>query len=186
MITKIISGGQTGADRGGLDAARLCSLAHGGWCPKGRKAEDGVIPSKYHLNEMASSEYLPRTKANVFDSHATVIFTYGPPTGGSLQTITYAHHLQKPYHKVDLLRTRPKHAVTEIMMWLAGDEALNHCHEYVALPPPLECILNVAGSRESQAPGIQEAVFKIMVNLLIDVNSTSEHFQGLRKATSTT
>ena len=186
MITKIISGGQTGADRGGLDAAIHCGLPHGGWCPKGRKAEDSVIPAEYHLNEMASAEYLPRTKANVFDSDAIVIFTYGPPTGGSLKTITYAHHLEKPYHKVDLLGTRPKHAVTEIMMWLAGDEALNHYHEYVAVPPPLECILNVAGSRESQAPAIQEAVCKLMVNLLIHVNSTSEYFQGLRKATSTT
>jgi len=75
MITKIISGGQTGADRGGLDAAIHCGLPHGGWCPKGRKAEDGLIPSKYQHKEMESSGYLPRTQANVFDSDATVIFT---------------------------------------------------------------------------------------------------------------
>lgn len=74
MITKIISGGQTGADRGGLDAAIHCGIPHGGWCPKGRIAEDGVIPADYYLNEMASPEYLPRTKANVVDSDATVIF----------------------------------------------------------------------------------------------------------------
>lgn len=83
MITKLILGGQTGADRGAL-AAIHCELPHGGWCPKGRKAEGGIIPSKYHLSEMASPEYLPRTKANVFDSDATIIFTYGPPTGGKL------------------------------------------------------------------------------------------------------
>ena len=170
MITKIISGGQTGADRGGLDAAIRCGLPHGGWCPQGRKAEDGAIPSKYHLNEMASHEYLPRTKANVFDSDATVIFTYGPPTGGSLKTISYAHHLKKPHHHVDLLRTTPKDAVNELMMWLAGDEQLNDYDEYEAVPPPLACILNVAGSRESQAPGIQGAVFQIMVKLLMDLN----------------
>ena len=178
MITKIISGGQTGADRGGLDAAIHYSLPHGGWCPKGRKAEDGIIPAQYHLKEMASPEYLPRTKANVFDSDATVIFTYGPPIGGSLKTITYAHHLEKPYHEVDLSRTTPK-TIREIMMWLAGDEELNDYDEYVVCPPPLECVLNVAGSRESQAPGIQEAVFHLMVDLLIKVNITSKHFNPL-------
>ncbi len=93
MITKIISGGQTGADRGGLDAAIHCDLPHGGWCPKGRRAEDGINSAEYHLNEMVSSEYLPRTKANVFDSDATLIITYGPLKGGSLKTAMYAHHL---------------------------------------------------------------------------------------------
>lgn len=99
MITKIISGGQTGADRGGLDAAMQYGVSHGGWCPRGRIAEDGIIPARYHLKEMASPEYLPRTKANAFDSDATVIFSYSPPMGGSLKTITYAHHLEKPYHE---------------------------------------------------------------------------------------
>ena len=182
MITKIISGGQTGADRGGLDAAIHCELPHGGWCPKGRKAEDGVIPDEYHLTEMLSAEYLARTKANVIDSDATVIFTYGPPSGGSLQTITYAHHLEKPYHEVDLSDTTQRQAVEEIMFWLAGDVELNDYDEYVACPPPLACILNVAGSRESQAPGIQEAVFHLMVEVLISVNITSEHFIRLGEA----
>ena len=181
MLTKLISGGQTGADRGGLDAAIHCQWPHGGWCPRGRHAEDGIIPSKYHLNEMATPEYLPRTKANVFDADATVIFTYGPPTGGSLQTISYAHHLKKPYHEIDLRCTTPKQAVSDIMMWLAGDEELNDYHEYVVCPPPLTCILNVAGSRESQAPGIQEAVFHLMVEVLRNVNNTTKHFYQLRK-----
>ncbi len=182
MITKIISWGQTGADRGGLDAAIHCDLPHGGWCPKGRKAEDGVIPVEYQLKEMVSPEYLPRKKANVFDSDATVIFTNGPLSDGSLKTVAYAHHLKKPYHKVDLLLTTPKKAVVEIMCWLACDEELNDYGEYVAFPPPLVCVLNVAGSRESHAPGIQKAVFHLMVDVLIKVNMTSEHFQRLRKA----
>ena len=182
MVTKIISGGQTGADRGGLDAAIHCGLPHGGWCPKGRKAEDGVIPVEYQLKEMASPEYLPRTKANVVDSDATVIFTYGPPSGGSLKTITYAHHLEKPYHDVDLSRIRHKKAIIEIMMWLAGDEELNDYDEYVTCPPPLECILNVAGSRESRAPGIQEAVFRLMADVLIEVNLAFNKFYRLGEA----
>jgi hypothetical protein len=183
MITKIISGGQTGADRGGLDAAIYCDWPHGGWCPKGRKAEDGVIPEPYQLKEMLTEKYLPRTQANVIDSDATVIFTYGPLTGGSLKTATYAHHLEKPWHEVDLSRTTQKKAILQIMMWLAGDEELNDYDEYVAFPPPLECVLNVAGSRESHAPGIQEAVFQLMVDVLIDVNRyESKHFHKLRKA----
>ena len=125
---------------------------------------------------MVYAEYLPRTKANVFDSDATVIFTYGPPMGGSLKTITYAHHLEKPYHDVDLRRTTPKEAVKEIMLWLAGDEELNDYDEYVACPPPLDCILNVAGSRESQAPGIQEAVGRLIVEMLLRVNITTKPF----------
>lgn len=82
-ISKIVSGGQTGADRGGLDAAIELGIPHGGWCPKGRKSEDGVIPEKYLLKEMSSADYLKRTEQNVVDSDATVIFTYGQPTGGS-------------------------------------------------------------------------------------------------------
>ncbi len=182
MITKIISGGQTGADRGGLDAAIHCGLPHGGYCPKGRKAEDGVIPAKYSLKEMLTEQYLPRTQANVIDSDATVIFTYGPLKGGSLMTATYVHHLEKPWHEVDLLRTTPKQAVIEIMRWLAGDEELNDYDEYVACPPSLAYVLNVSGSRESHAPGIQEAVFRLMVDVLMKVNITSKHFQRLRKA----
>ena len=65
---------------------------------------------------------------------------------------------------------------------MAGDEDLNDYGEYVACPPPLECVLNVAGSRESQAPGIQDAVFRLMVDVLMNVNITSEHFIRLGKA----
>ena len=108
MITKIISGGQTGADRGALDAAVYCEWPHGGWCPKERKAEDGIFSDEYQLHQMPSSEYFPCTKANVIDSDATVIFAYGPLTGGSLKTPTHAHHLKKPWHEVDLIHTTSK------------------------------------------------------------------------------
>jgi len=88
-VTKIISGGQTGADRGGLEAAIRCNVPHGGWCPHGRQAEDGVVPEKYRLREMDSPEYQARTEANVLDADATVIFTQGAPTGGSFETIEF-------------------------------------------------------------------------------------------------
>jgi len=104
--------------------------------------------------------------------------------GGSLKTATYAHHLKKPWHEVDLLRITPKIAVKEISLWLAGDEELNNNGEYVAVPPPLACILNVAGSRESQAPGIQQAVFHLMMEVLMKVNIPSKHFHRLGKTKS--
>lgn len=101
-MAKIVSGGQTGADRGGLDAAIYCNMPYGGWCPKGRKAEDGVIPDKYHLQEHASADYLARTEANVVDSDATVIFTMGVLEGGSKKTAQFAKKHNKPCLHVDL------------------------------------------------------------------------------------
>ena len=82
MLKKIISGGQTGADRAGLDVALDAGFPCGGWCPKGRKAEDGRIPDKYPLTETGSADYLKRTEKNVVDADGTVIFTFGMPTGG--------------------------------------------------------------------------------------------------------
>ncbi len=181
MITKIISGGQTGADRGGLDAAIHCDVLHGGWCPKRRKAEDGIIPADYHLTEMQSDEYFPRTQANVIDSDATVIFTNGPISGGSLKTVEYAHSLEKPYQVIDLFRMRRSRAVKKIVRWLAGEPELINHDEYKA-SPPFVCVLNVAGSRESQAPGLQEAIFFLMVNVLIEVNPACKNFYGFREA----
>jgi Circularly permutated YpsA SLOG family len=85
---KIVSGGQTGADRAGLDWAIKNGIQHGGWCPKGRRAEDGPIDAKYQLQETPSSNYPQRTEWNVRDSDGTMIFSIGEYlTGGSLKTI---------------------------------------------------------------------------------------------------
>jgi len=100
-ITKIVSGGQTGADRGGRDAAIELGIPHGGWCPKGRQAEDGCIPDQYELSETSSSNYETRTEQNVIDSDATIIFTYGKPTGGSKRTVEFAKKHHRPYLHVD-------------------------------------------------------------------------------------
>ena len=71
MLTRIISGGQTGVDRGALDAALKASISCGGWGPKGRKAEDGPIPERYPLQELPGADYLHRTRRNVVDSDGT-------------------------------------------------------------------------------------------------------------------
>ena len=75
MITKIISGGQTGADRAALDFAIKMKIPHGGWIPKGRLAEDGPLPEKYQLLEMSTTSYPKRTEQNVIDSDATLILS---------------------------------------------------------------------------------------------------------------
>src|SRR5215207_7650617 len=93
----IISGGQTGADRAALDVAIAHGLSHGGWCPRQRRAEDGVIPPEYLLRETPSSHYSQRTKWNVRDSDATVVFSIKARlTGGTRLTFELARQLGKP------------------------------------------------------------------------------------------
>ena len=87
-IVQIISGGQTGADRAGLDWAIDHGIDHGGWCPQGRLATDGRIDGRYNLMETQSSGYRQRTRRNIESSDATLIFTLGPLVGGSLLTYT--------------------------------------------------------------------------------------------------
>jgi len=133
-ITKIISGGQTGADRGGLEAAIYCDVPHSGWCPKGRLAADGTIPDRYDLQEMPTTDYRKRTEANVVDSDATVIFTYGSPTRGNLSTIKFARKHEKPYEHIDLLDMSKERAVKTLVDWLNG-EGENDDDDYQAVPP---------------------------------------------------
>ena len=83
MITKIISGGQTGADRATLDSAIKHGFPHGGWIPKGRLAEDGPLPAKYKLKEMPTSSYPAQTEQNVIDSDGTLIISHGKLGGGA-------------------------------------------------------------------------------------------------------
>lgn len=95
---KIVSGGQTGADRSALDWAILRGVPHGGWCPQGRLAEDGAIHRIYRLNETPAAAYLQRTEWNVRDSDATVIFSVAKVlTGGSLATMEFARHQRRPH-----------------------------------------------------------------------------------------
>ncbi len=86
---KIISGGQTGVDRAALDVAIELGIPHGGWCPKGRRAEDGRIPDRYHLTETPSSGYWPRTVLNVRDCTATLVVVDSrfPSSPGTSKTI---------------------------------------------------------------------------------------------------
>ncbi len=135
-MLKVVSGGQTGVDRAALDAALEVGLRTGGWCPRGRRAEDGVIPARYPLQEAPSVRYELRTRLNVEHSDGTLILARGPLSGGTLQTLLFARQMQKPHWVVQLDR-RPD--------WEAALAWLLEHHIRV---------LNVAGPRESNAPGI--------------------------------
>ena len=162
-LAKIDSGAQTGADRGGLDAAMYCNLPYGGWVPKGRLAEDGTVPGIYtELRETESQSYLTRTEANVADSDATVIFTRGKLKGGSLKTAEFARKHNRPVLHVDLASSDRSMAIEAVALWLTTD-----C--------PDSCALNVAGQRESKAPGIQREVMVMMVDIISTENRLGQY-----------
>jgi len=151
VVERIVSGGQTGADRGGLDAAIDLGIAHGGWCPAGRLAEDGKIPERYRLTETESADFAVRTELNVIDSDGTVLFTYGEPVGGSALTAELASVHDKPLLHLDLEVHAIGSAAAQLAVWLEQ----HHVR-----------VLNVAGSRESQAPGIADAVREVLLTAL--------------------
>ena len=150
-LKRIISGGQTGSDRGGLDAAIHLHIPHGGWCPRGRKAEDGSIPSKYKLKETGSQEYPVRTELNIVDSDATIVFTFGKAERGSALTLSLCQKHKKPSLHIDLLNKVSQPHVTLVSEWLKRTK--------------IE-VLNVAGNRESVSPGIQQCVAEILIHAI--------------------
>jgi Circularly permutated YpsA SLOG family len=139
MLLKIISGGQTGADRAALDFAIARGIPHGGWCPRGCLAEDGAIPARYHLRETPDSDYSQRTEWNVRDSDGTVIFSIAPTlSGGSRQTADLAQRYQKPCFHLSRERDSAT-APGKLRDFLASHDIQT---------------LNVAGPRQSEAPEV--------------------------------
>ena len=130
-LDKVVSGGQTGVDRAALDVALELRIPCGGWCPLGRRAEDGVIPDQYPLQEAPTANYADRTALNVRDSDGTLILARSPLRGGTALTKTFADRYGRPCLVVD------PHAITSLRIageWLAANGVR---------------ILNVAGPRES-------------------------------------
>jgi hypothetical protein len=147
-FTKIVSGGQTGVDRAALDAALDLGLPCGGWCPRGRRAEDGPIPDRYLLAETPTDEYPQRTEWNVRDSDGTLILTRGAPDRGTALTARLAARLRKPCLEVDL-NDPPSPAA--VRAWAQAHEVW---------------VLNVAGPRESHAPGIHGQAVQFLREVL--------------------
>jgi len=114
-LSKIVSGGQTGVDRAALDAARAAGLERGGWCPRGRLAEDGALGLDYPLRETPTADYAQRTEWNVRDSDATLILSPLPLEGGTLLTSQLARRLGKPWLALD---PRERGALTSARRWL--------------------------------------------------------------------
>ncbi len=139
MIEKIISGGQTGADRAALDFALALGIPHGGWCPRGRLAEDGIIAAQYLLAETPGPDFAQRTEWNVRDSDGTVIFSIATKlSGGSKRTAEFAVQYRKPW--VHLSRQEHGQSAAQKL----SDFLIEHQIK----------TLNVAGPRQSEEPEV--------------------------------
>ena len=148
MLEKVVSGGQTGVDRAALDVALEKGVPAGGWCPKGRIAEDGPLAPRYQLMETPSAEYSQRTEWNVRDSDGTLVLTHGAPTEGTAYTIEATRKLGKPCLVLDLTEAPSESAVKA---W-AGEYKVR--------------VLNVAGPRESKCPGIYKQASQFLRAIL--------------------
>ncbi|HYG35039.1 MAG TPA: putative molybdenum carrier protein [Clostridia bacterium] len=136
---KIISGGQTGADRAALDWAIEHGIPHGGWCPQGRKAEDGMIDARYQLKETPGSSYSQRTEWNVRDADATIIISINRILeGGSQETLELARQYRKPCLFIAKAASA-KHAGSLLHRFIRQHGAK---------------VLNLAGPRASEEPEV--------------------------------
>jgi len=155
LLALVRCGGQSGVDRGVLDAVLACAARTGigaaGWCPRGRMAEDGLIDARYPLDETPDSDPAQRTEWNVRDADATLILHRGELAGGTALTQQVATRLDKPLLLIDLRRPV---VAAELNAWLQR-EAVR--------------VLNVAGPRESECPGIAAQARELMQGLLTTV-----------------
>jgi hypothetical protein len=150
VLSKIISSGQTGVDRAALDAALELGLPCGGWCAKGRKAEDGSIDLRYPLKETSTVQYQFGTEANVMEADGTLILTTGKPTGRTAFATQMALKHKKTHLVIDLNR--------KVAPRVVRDWAERHKIR----------VLNVAGPREGKIPGIYGKARKFLDLILAD------------------
>lgn len=149
LVEKIISGGQTGAERAGLDVGLELGIPIGGHCPKGRRSSDGPIDEKYPLEEMASRAYPPRTERNVQNGDGTVILTLRGMGRGSALTKHLAEKHSKPLLCYEL--SKGKWPKEEFRQWLRDNDIK---------------VLNVAGSAEETSQGIYAKVCRFLFDTL--------------------
>jgi hypothetical protein len=148
LLDTIISGGQTGVDRAALDAGLDCGIPIGGWCPAGRRAEDGQIPEGYPLEELDSPDYAARTEKNVVAADATLILNIGVLADGTELTVRLARKNRKPY----------------LVVQLDGDE--DPATVAVWIRALGVRVLNIAGPRESKRPGVYACALRFVQKLL--------------------
>jgi hypothetical protein len=158
VIGRVVSGGQTGADRAALDAAIETGTPYGGWCPLGGMAEDhpeppGLLERYPGLKECDSPDPAVRTELNVRDSDATLILMPGGTihSPGTALTEEIARRMGRPFAVIDPV---------------AGLDAAVPGALTLLDRIPDDGTLNVAGPRESQSPGIYDATRTLLVALL--------------------
>ncbi|MBI5015831.1 MAG: putative molybdenum carrier protein [Deltaproteobacteria bacterium] len=147
-IERIVSGGQTGVDRAALDAALSLEIPCGGWCPRGRRAEDGPIPARYPLRETPTARYSERTEWNVRDSDGTLVLHRGRLGRGTQLTLRMAAASARPLLVLDLSES-PDPA--QVGRWAIARGVR---------------VLNVAGPRESDAPGLHGEAARFLTEAL--------------------
>lgn len=151
LLERVISGGQTGADRAGLAAAKDAGVATGGWMPKGFRALDGPHPEfaeLYGVQEHASDRYPPRTSLNVKESDATLRFATDWSSPGEVLTL----RMCKGYGKPRLDVTPGGHLTpADVAAWLVGNNVR---------------VLNVAGNTERTSPGIEAFTAAFLAEVL--------------------
>ena len=145
-----MSGGQTGVDRAALDFALENGIDCGGWCPKGRLAEDGAIPVRYPLIECDDSRYKVRTEKNVFDSDATLILNLGRLSAGTALTARLASKFHRPLLVLDL---SGKPRGNTVLSWIEINSVKT---------------LNIAGPRESQRRGIEKLAYAFLRHVWVE------------------
>jgi hypothetical protein len=150
-VARIVSGGQTGVDLAALDAALALGIPCGGWVPRGRFNEDGLIALHYPVRETGSPRPAQRTARNVRDSDATLILSRGPLIGGSALTERLAREQAKPCLHVDLAAVPSDAAPARILAWLATLDGAT---------------LNVAGPRRSNDPEIYDIAYRVIAAVL--------------------
>lgn len=150
----LVSGGQTGVDRAALDVAVRMGVPYAGWCPKGGLAEDypdppGLLAAYPKLVETPTARFAERTRGNVRDSDATLVLTMGDAlarSSGTNVALAHARELGRPTLVVDVERAD---AVDAVRAFLARFERVN-----------------IAGPRESGAPGIYAATLRVLAAAL--------------------
>lgn len=153
---KIVSGGQTGVDQGALAAALKAKVPCGGWCPSGRRSEDGKIPAIFPVCDLPSSKYADRTLQNVRDTDGTLIIFSGSISGGTELTKEFCDAELKPYLLID---------VCKISCAQITQKLINFIHSFSILT------LNVSGPRRSEWPNAYNCAFRVITNLFGKMNS---------------
>jgi hypothetical protein len=161
-LQKIVSGGQTGVDRGALDAALECRFPCGGWCPPGRRAEDGPIPPTYPVVELGHGGYAERTVQNVVDSDGTLVIYFGELEGGTAKPVRHCIDHGKPCKLIDAQEITADRAAQLVAAFVAAHR--------------MAC-LNVAGPRRSKTPEA-EAYARAVIRAVLTQESRDRNSAG--------